>query len=45
MPNKYVLLPGFDVDSHDVMTSKSAAAPTRINQIVEQINNGVDIND
>ncbi len=45
MPNNYVLLPGFDVDSHDVMTSKLAAAPTRINQIVEQINKGVDIND
>lgn len=37
MPNTYVLLPGFDVDSPDVEKAKLAAAPNRIDGIAQQI--------
>lgn len=37
MPNTYVLLPGFDVDSPEVAKSKLEAAPGRLDGIVLQI--------
>lgn len=38
MPNIYVLLPGFDVDSKDVEQHKLTTASTRIDFIAERIN-------
>ena len=35
MPNTYVLLPGFDVDSREVETRKLSEAPERIERIAE----------
>lgn len=35
MPNNYVLLPGFDVDSDEVMQKKLTDAPERLQSIVE----------
>lgn len=37
MPNNYVLLPGFDVDSKEVERRKLAAAPGRIKEIAKGI--------
>ena len=37
MPNNYVLLPGFNVDSQAVAESKLDAAPQRIRQLADQI--------
>lgn len=37
MPNNYVLLPGFNVDSKDVERSKLEAYPKRVNDIVEKL--------
>lgn len=37
MPNNYVLLPGFDVDPHDLERKKLDEARTRINEIAEGI--------
>lgn len=37
MPNNYILMPGFDVDSKEVETAKLQAAPTRLTAIVEAI--------
>ena len=45
MPNNYVLLPGFDVDSREVAKSKLEVAPARMQQIVSYINNNEDIID
>lgn len=38
MPNNYVLLPGFDVDSGDVERRKLSEAPARIREIARGIN-------
>lgn len=38
MPNTYVFLPGFDVDSLEVEQSKLEAAPARVREIAELIN-------
>lgn len=38
MPNNYVLLPGFDVDPHDVEKRKLHDAPARIREIAHGIN-------
>lgn len=40
MPNDYVLLPGFDVDSKELEYRKLSAAPSRINEIAEGIKKG-----
>lgn len=40
MPDTYVILPGFDVDSPDLMASKLNAAPGRLKAIAEAINRG-----
>lgn len=37
MPNNYILMAGFDVDSKEVETAKLQAAPARITAIVEAI--------
>lgn len=37
MPNTYVLLPGFDIDSPEVETAKINNAPVRLNEIAEKI--------
>lgn len=37
MPNNYVLLPGFDVDSKEVERGKLEAAPARIDTIADKI--------
>ncbi|MEG2066533.1 MAG: EFR1 family ferrodoxin [Tannerellaceae bacterium] len=37
MPNNYILLPGFDVDSKEVETAKLQAAPMRVATLVEAI--------
>lgn len=37
MPNNYVLLPGFDVDSHDVERRKLEAAPEVVKEISRKI--------
>ncbi|MBD5232266.1 MAG: 4Fe-4S binding protein [Bacteroidales bacterium] len=37
MPNDYVLLPGFDVDTPEVAERKLAAAPARINEIAAAV--------
>lgn len=37
MPNNYVLLPGFNVDSEEVRDSKLAAAPRRLRQLADLI--------
>ena len=39
MPNTYVLLPGFDVDSPEVEKEKLSEAPTRLDGIALQIRN------
>lgn len=41
MPNTYVLLPGFDVDSDEVRRRKLADAPAIIESIAGKINGGV----
>ncbi|RHJ92511.1 EFR1 family ferrodoxin [Parabacteroides bouchesdurhonensis] len=38
MPNNYILLPGFDVDSEEVQQRKLENAPKRISAIVDDIN-------
>ena len=38
MPNNYILLPGFDVDSKDLENSKRQAAGARIKAIAEAVN-------
>ncbi|MDH6343935.1 ferredoxin [Parabacteroides sp. PFB2-12] len=38
MPNNYVLMPGFDVDSKEIEQSKLQEAPRQIRKIVEAIN-------
>lgn len=46
MPNDYVILPGFDVDSKTLENEKLAAAPRRIEEIAEGIKagkSGVDV--
>ncbi len=40
MPNTYVLLPGFDVDSPDVELQKLAGAESRIDNIIRRIASG-----
>ena len=40
MPNNYILLPGFDVDSLSVERQKLQAAPQRVQAIVEAVQNG-----
>lgn len=40
MPNNYVLLPGFDVDSTDVENSKLETAPAAVAEIAEKILKG-----
>lgn len=40
MPNDYVLLPGFDVDSPQVANAKLDAAPARLEEIAAQIRSG-----
>lgn len=40
MPNNYILLPGFDVDSSAVVSAKLAAAPARLQKIVEAMEKG-----
>lgn len=45
MPNTYVALPGFDVDSPDVVKTKLGDAPTRISVIAEMISNNIFIDD
>lgn len=40
MPNNYILLPGFDVDSEAVVQTKIASAPDRIDRIVEAVKSG-----
>ncbi len=40
MPNTYVALPGFDVDSDEVRTRKLEAAPARLAQIAEAVKAG-----
>ena len=37
MPNNYILLPGFDVDSKDLESRKRSAAVSRIAQVVQAI--------
>lgn len=37
MPNTYVLLPGFDIDSEEVERSKLAHAPARLDEIADMI--------
>lgn len=41
MPNNYVTLPGFDVDTPSVAERKLREAPRRISAIASQISNGV----
>lgn len=40
MPNTYVLLPGFDVDSKEVENRKLEGAPSRLEHIAEKIRKG-----
>lgn len=40
MPNTYVVLPGFDVDSHDVASDKLDAARGRIEEVARDISAG-----
>lgn len=42
MPNTYVLLPGFNVDSPKVVQKKLAAVPSRVDDIVRRIQLGWD---
>lgn len=37
MPNNYILMPGFDVDSKEIETEKLKKAPERVDEIVEAI--------
>lgn len=41
MPNNYVLLPGFNVDSKEIEKKKLDATPPRLLEIAEAIRNGV----
>lgn len=45
MPNTYVSLPGFDVDTPDVVQSKLAVMPDRVDQIVHAIKCSSSIDD
>ena len=45
MPNTYVLLPGFDVDSPVVADAKLAAAPARISAIARGIRHRARVDD
>ncbi len=45
MPNNYVLLPGFDVDSKAVEKSKLDNAPRRLSRISEIIESSVEVED
>lgn len=45
MPNTYVLLPGFDVDSTEVENKKLKAAELRINEIANMLNNRKEVID
>lgn len=40
MPNTYVCLPGFNVDSHDLAARKVEAAKARIDEIAEHLKSG-----
>ena len=40
MPNSYVCMKGFDVDSEDLMRSKLAAAPDRVKEVAQRIESG-----
>ena len=42
MPNTYILLPGFDVDTPSSKREKLEAAPTRVRKIAEMIRKGAD---
>jgi len=42
MPNNYILMKGFNVDSKEVEQQKLAAAPERLKAVVEAIHNGVE---
>ena len=37
MPNNYILMPGFDVDSKEVETEKLKKAPERLKSIISFI--------
>lgn len=45
MPNTYVILPGFDVDSPEVEARKRTAAPARIAQVADGINRRLHVTD
>ncbi len=40
MPNSYILLPGFDVDSKEIEKQKLDKAPRRLSEIIKAIENG-----
>lgn len=42
MPNNYVLLPGFDVDSKEVEHKKLDEAPAKLREIAEKIKSGIE---
>lgn len=44
MPNNYILMPGFDVDTEEVEQRKLQDAPSRISAIVEAIQGGQNVN-
>lgn len=44
MPNNYILLPGFNVDTQEVEQHKLAEAPVRISQIVKSIKERQNVN-
>lgn len=44
MPNNYILLPGFDVDSKEVEEQKLEEAPSAVTAIVEAIREGKNVN-
>ncbi len=45
MPNTYTLLPGFDVDSPDVVARKLAAVPKRVDEVASLIAGGDEVTD
>ena len=44
MPNSYILLPGFDVDSKEIERKKLEKAPQRLSEIIKAIENGIQSN-
>lgn len=45
MPNTYVFLPGFDVDSEETVKAKLEAVPERVNHIIEALNSDTQTTD